>query len=77
MGHKLIFWCEVGAQTMRSPCAAPALDTAQCPKGWKKRGDQPDFLSQDRHQPLAFTALPGKIWQGRQSPLADCTSLQL
>jgi hypothetical protein len=31
--------------------------------------DQPRGI-QEVHQPFAFTALPGKIWHGRQSPLS-------
>jgi hypothetical protein len=31
---------------------------------------QPVRGIQEVHQPFAFTALPGKIWHGRQSPLS-------
>ena len=38
---------------------------------------QPVRGIQEVHQPFAFTALPGKIWHGRQSPLSVWMNRQL
>ena len=50
---------------VRNTTVRPVLDgRLQSPAGQPVRGIQ------EVHQPFAFTALPGKIWQGRQSPLS-------
>ncbi len=37
----------------------------------------PGFFAQEAHQPFMETALPGKSWQGRQSPAPSWMNMQL
>jgi hypothetical protein len=55
----------------RRPPATQSWSRGAAPSGQPVRGIQ------EVHQPFAFTALPGKIWHGRQSPLSVWMNRQL